>query len=62
MPKAADIGDHVCILHGSKVPVILRKAPGTENFKLIGQAYVEHGMHGEAVTWTVEDAGDFLLV
>lgn len=54
-------GDLICIVHGSKVPLVLRRV--TEgHYCLIGQCYFEGVMRGEAVTWEERDADHFLLV
>jgi hypothetical protein len=46
-PMKARQGDHVCILYGCSVPVILREING--GFSLIGEAYVHGCMDGEAL-------------
>jgi hypothetical protein len=57
-PKSAQRGDCVCIINGSRTPVILRKlANGT--YGVIGQAYIEGIMRGEAVPKTEET--EFIL-
>jgi hypothetical protein len=51
-PRATDIGDHICILYGCSVPVVLRKVTEcTDNawWELIGEAYVCGAMDGEMV-------------
>jgi hypothetical protein len=50
-------GDLVCILHGSQTPVVLR-AHHDKTYSVIGQAFVEHMMHGEAVDWKREEEAD----
>lgn len=52
-PENARIGDFVAILEGGKVPYILRKREqasrdSTERWELIGDAYVDGIMDGEA--------------
>jgi hypothetical protein len=52
VPQNARIGDHLCILYGCSVPVVLRKLSSTENelrWQLIGDAYVYGHMDGEAI-------------
>jgi hypothetical protein len=46
-PEHAKVGDSVCILSGARVPYILRAEAG-EN-KLIGEAYIQGLMKGEAM-------------
>ena len=46
-PKGAEKGDHVCILPGADVPMILR--PEGENFRLVGESYVHGMIDGEAL-------------
>ncbi|KAH7344361.1 hypothetical protein BKA66DRAFT_478833 [Pyrenochaeta sp. MPI-SDFR-AT-0127] len=45
--QSVEVGDEICIIPGAQVPFILRKIPGTERRKFIGQAYVHGVMHGE---------------
>ena len=52
--------DIVCILHGSKVPCILRKHD--HGWKVIGQCFYEGWMHGELVDWKEEEGDAFDLV
>jgi hypothetical protein len=54
-------GDLVCILHGSSVPVILRKSPSNGRFTVVGQCYLEEWMQGEHLYWTEEEADTFQL-
>jgi hypothetical protein len=54
-------GDLICILHGSRTPVILRPR-GDGWYETKGQCYFEDAMHGDAVTWDEQDAEDFVLV
>lgn len=51
-PINAVIGDHVCILYGCSVPLVLREVDG--RFTLIGEAYLQGLMDGEAITLTEE--------
>ncbi|KAE9971324.1 hypothetical protein EG328_005742 [Venturia inaequalis] len=55
------VGDLICILHGSSVPMILRGL-SSNTYQFIGQCYFEDCMHGEAVTWDEDDADEFVLV
>jgi hypothetical protein len=42
MPKAAHKGDLICLLHGSKVPCILRRSGvGKERYRIISQCYLK---------------------
>jgi hypothetical protein len=54
-------GDFICILHGSRVPVILRQQKD-EKFMVIGQAYVEDIMRGEVVHWAQNEGKVFELI
>lgn len=45
------LGDQICILLGSKTPVVLRKNIEQSCYKLVGHAYVHGVMHGEALSW-----------
>lgn len=54
-------GDLICIIHGSKVPLILR--PKGNVYRLLGQCYYEGVMRGEALKgWKEEEADQFVLV
>lgn len=54
-------GDSIVVLHGLKVPVVIRRlAEGT--YIVVGQCYLEDAMHGEAVTWEEDAADMFTLV
>jgi len=46
-PQHVSENDFVCILHGSKMPCILRKQ--NHGWKVIGQWFYERWMHGELV-------------
>jgi hypothetical protein len=49
--KDTQIGDHVFVLKGSRVPCILRSVEnvrGSNVFKFVGQSYVQGIMEGEA--------------
>jgi hypothetical protein len=61
VPERAEKGDAICILHGSHVPVSLRKNADGETYEVIGQCYLEGVMYGEAVTWEEDEADTFLL-
>lgn len=54
------VGDLVAVLHGSRTPIILRPASGSE-YVVVGQAYVEGVMKGEAVDWKENEADTFVL-
>ncbi|KAK0257807.1 hypothetical protein LTS09_007421 [Friedmanniomyces endolithicus] len=55
VPQTSCEGDIVCILHGSKVPVVLRRVDG--RYRLVGQCYWYGWMCGELVDWA-ENEGD----
>jgi hypothetical protein len=55
-------GDQICIVHGSKVPLILRRCNDGEGYTVIGQCYYETHMYGEQVDWEEDEADEFVLV
>lgn len=55
-PQPINRNDFVWILHGSKVPVILRKW-NRDYYIVVGQCYYEKWMYGDVVDWK-EDEGD----
>lgn len=46
-PQSVEVGDEICIIPGAQVPFILRKIPGIEKWRFVGQTYVHGIMHGE---------------
>lgn len=53
-------GDLVCILHGSRMPMILRPSPeGT--YTVVSVCFFDGAMFGEAVTWKEDEADEFIL-
>ncbi|KAK0719486.1 heterokaryon incompatibility protein-domain-containing protein [Lasiosphaeris hirsuta] len=60
-PPLSRVGDLVCIIHGSRTPIILRAAATPGQFHVMGQAYVEGWMHGENITWREEEGDVFQL-
>jgi hypothetical protein len=59
-PQHISENDFVCILHGSKIPCILRKQD--HGWKVIGQCFYEKWMHGELVDWKEEEGDVFDLI
>jgi hypothetical protein len=59
-PQHISENDFVCILHGSKIPCILRKQD--YGWKVIGQCFYERWMHGELVDWKEEEGDVFDLI
>jgi Heterokaryon incompatibility protein (HET) len=58
-------GDAVLILHGSRVPVVLRRVEGGQGrWRVISQAYVQGWMYGDerVLGWEEEEADEFVLV
>jgi len=50
IPQSARVGDHVCILYGCSVPVVLRKHHGSDGegyWQLVGDAYAHGYMEGD---------------
>lgn len=60
VPKTAKCGDVVCILHGSKVPIVLRRLGRCH--RVVGQCYWHGWMYGEKVDWSEGEGGLFKLV
>lgn len=59
--KDVEEGDLICIIHGSKVPLILRCEKNV--YHVLGQCYYEGIMRGEALKgWKEEDADQFVLI
>ena len=61
VPKDARAGDHVAILHGLTLPVILR-SKDYERYELVGACFVDGIMFGEATTWSERNARRFCIV
>jgi hypothetical protein len=53
--------DSICILHGSKVPIVLRRFDNG-NYRLMGQCYLEGVMRCEAITRGKAAVDTFVLV
>lgn len=54
-PQGIRENDSVCVLHGSKIPCVLRKV--ARGWEVVGQCFYERWMFGELVSWK-EDEGD----
>lgn len=54
-------GDVICILHGCTFPVVLRKQQPGQYLYITG-CDIEDVERGNAVTWSEDDADDFLLI
>jgi Heterokaryon incompatibility protein (HET) len=62
-PQSVEVGDLLCVLHGSQVPIVLRKVEiGGPRFRVIGQCYLEGAMRGEKVRWTSGMGDDYVLI
>jgi hypothetical protein len=59
-PRESRSGDKICILHGSKAPVVLR-SNGDATWMPIGMCFLEDAMFGEAITWDEADTDAFTL-
>ena len=57
MPQTSCEGDIVCILQGSKVPVVLR--PVGSRYRLVGQCYWHGWMYAELVDWAESEGNAF---
>ncbi|KAJ4325835.1 hypothetical protein N0V94_000397 [Neodidymelliopsis sp. IMI 364377] len=56
-------GSPVAILYGCSVPLVLECVDeARQEYKVLGEAYVEEYMLGEAVTWTEDETEEFVLV
>lgn len=53
VPKSAKAGDVICVLHGSKVQIVLRSLDRC--YTVIGQCYWRGWMYGEKVDWAEEE-------
>jgi hypothetical protein len=67
VPKAAQKGDIICLLHGSKVPCVLRRSEvGEEKYRIISQCYLDGKMNcngsDERAAWLKDGAKGFVLV
>jgi hypothetical protein len=67
VPKTAHEGDLICLLHGSKVPCILRRTRvGEERYRIISQCYLDGKMNCNELSkdraWLEEGAREFVLV
>jgi hypothetical protein len=49
IPRKALVGDLICILYGSPVPMVLRKMPSYDSYQLVGEAYIHGIMDGEGL-------------
>jgi hypothetical protein len=61
-PKAILPGDCICIVHGSTVPLILRRGENAMEYTVVGQCYYESWMYGEHIDWEEDEADEFVLV
>ena len=58
-PQTCQEGDIISVLAGGRVPFVLRKVEGQENYQLVGDAYVHGIMDGEAVDEMYNDGNDW---
>jgi hypothetical protein len=61
VPSTTRKGDEICILHGSAVPIALRRVGSSQAYSVIGQCYVDGCMEGEQVDWAEDEADAFWL-
>jgi hypothetical protein len=70
-PSADKEGDQIAIIHGSKVPCILRKVEGgSHEYRVISQCYLDGWMYGKSPNdrshphskWWEEQQDEFVLV
>ncbi|KAI3573980.1 heterokaryon incompatibility protein-domain-containing protein [Fusarium oxysporum f. sp. albedinis] len=66
VPKTAHEGDLICLLHGPKVPCILRRSGvAEERYRIISQCYLDGKMNCNGSperAWLEEGAKEFVLV
>ncbi|KAF3001245.1 hypothetical protein E8E13_003137 [Curvularia kusanoi] len=56
-------GSPIVIVHGCTVPLVLEcENEERREYTVVGEAYAEGIMHGEAVTWDEDEAEEFILV
>jgi hypothetical protein len=60
VPKLELNGDVVALFYGATVPFLIRKAE--QNYSLVGDAYVQGIVNGEAVAMMSSEAQDIVLV
>ncbi|KAF7867484.1 uncharacterized protein EAF02_009675 [Botrytis sinoallii] len=60
VPMDAQIGDRLFLLEGGKLPYILRRMEGEEEYKIIGDCYVHGIMDGEE--WNSDKLQDVILI
>lgn len=61
VPDRAEVGDAICILSGWRAPFVLRRAGG-DSWNLLGEAYVEGIMEGEALRDGMAHVQDFKII
>jgi hypothetical protein len=72
-PDGIQVGDKIAILHGSKVPCVLRAVDGAENeYRVLSQCYLDGWMFGRGradvpqphphLKWWEEEVDDLVLV
>lgn len=54
--ESTDIGDEVWILPSQATPFVMRPSENDDSLTLIGEAYVDGIMYGEAMKWEGEDS------
>jgi len=59
--RSVRVGDLIGIIHGSRVPLVLRRVGG-DRYQLVGQCYLEGVMRGEEVGWSEGEADEFCLI
>ena len=67
VPKAAKTGDLICLLHGSKIPCVLRRSDvGEQRYRIISQCYLDGKMYcngsNERAAWLKDGAQEFVIV
>lgn len=56
-PPSSELGDVLCVLHGVRTPVLLRKAKEEDHVTLVGACYVRGIMEGQLLEPDADDHG-----
>ena len=54
VPEQAELGDHMCVLFGCNVPVLLRKRADEAEYAFVGESYLHGFMDAEAIALQVK--------
>jgi hypothetical protein len=59
---AAEPGDQVWLLPSAHVPFVLRPSKKTAEYSLIGECYVQGGMHGQLITQGIANEAEEIVI